>query len=78
MTTPTLCLDCQEPVFVAANGRVLTTKPTRLGIFDAADGEPLTRRALAEHVRDTGLAGHSQHVCPDPQGALFQPQEVAS
>ena len=76
--SPTLCQDCQEPVIVATNGRVLTTQPTRLGSYDPADGEPLTRRALAEHVRDTGMAGHSSHQCPDPQGALFQTQEVAS
>lgn len=76
MTQPTLCLHCQEPVLVAGNGRVLTTRPTRLGIL-AADGEPLTRGALAQQVRDTGLAGYSVHVCPNPQGALFDEREVA-
>ena len=71
-----LCATCGDPVVIAANGRVLTRQAHALGVFDPDDGEPLTRRQVVELVRDTGLAGHATHTCADPQGALFDTQEV--
>jgi hypothetical protein len=74
----TLCTQCQEPVVVAQNGRVLTTGPTRLGIFDPVDGEPLTTADITARVRETDLAGHSPHRCPTGQAALFDDAQEAS
>jgi hypothetical protein len=75
MTTG-LCTSCGDAVVIAENGRVLTTTPHPLGVFDPTDGEPLTRQQVVQRVRDTGLAGHAPHRCPVGQGALFETQEA--
>lgn len=73
------CTRCQQPVLLAPNNRILTPKPTSLGIYDPATGEAHTSRRIAELVRSTGQAGHGNHHCPPAaQTSLFdQPQEVA-
>jgi hypothetical protein len=76
--TTTLCTSCGDPVVVAQNGRVLTPGPTRLGIYDPIDGEPLTTADITARVRETDLAGHSPHRCPTGQAALFDTQEAST
>jgi hypothetical protein len=76
--TTTLCASCEEPVTVAQNGRVLTPAPTRLGIYDPVDGEPLTTTDITARIRATDLAGHSPHRCPTGQTTLFDDAQEAS
>lgn len=72
------CTHCQAEVILAPNNRLLTPEPTKLGIY-GADGHVLTVEAITTRVRDTGLAGHGQHTCPQPQQAgLFDAQEATA
>lgn len=67
------CTSCGARARVTSSGRVLTTDPTRLGIFDPSTGEVLTARQITERIRLTSLAGHSEHRCLAPtQPSLFE------
>ncbi len=70
-----LCTTCGDPVLVADNGRVLTTAPVELGLFDPVDGEALTRSQIRERVRDTG-SPDMPRTAAQPVRALFDTREA--
>lgn len=72
----TLCARCGEPVLHTTSGRLLTPQPHRLGLYHPEDGEILGQHDIATRIRQTGLAGHTQHRCPQGQTELFNAQEV--